>query len=185
MPVMWSCNDWYKRLCCFENANQWRELTVLRISAEEIVLSEGKNDVFKFCKRNERSLMTLIRTLIGLTDRPTNEPTNQPTKLISGSRGLLVNLIVADLVKKFPTFYGTRRFITVFVGVRHWYLSWAIWIQFTSTQSESKRPLGRPRRRWEDNINLRWTVGSWVSMWRTGFGWLRMIGSCDVLLWIR
>jgi hypothetical protein len=34
---------------------------------------------------------------------------------------------------------------------------------------EGKRPLGRPRRRWEDNIrmDLKWDVGVW-----TGFGWL-------------
>jgi hypothetical protein len=39
---------------------------------------------------------------------------------------------------------------------------------------EEKRPLGRPRRRWEDNIKTR-------SMGRTGFSWLR-IGSSGRLL---
>jgi len=37
---------------------------------------------------------------------------------------------------------------------------------------EGKRPLGRPRRRWVDNIRLisrRWDVGIW-----TGFGWPRI-----------
>jgi hypothetical protein len=29
---------------------------------------------------------------------------------------------------------------------------------------EGKRPLGRQRRRWEDN--LRWTSGSWRGSWR-------------------
>jgi len=29
-------------------------------------------------------------------------------------------------VKKFPAFYGTRRFITVFTSARHLSLSWAI-----------------------------------------------------------
>jgi hypothetical protein len=38
---------------------------------------------------------------------------------------------------------------------------------------EGKRPLGRPRRRWEDNIK--------GSMGRTGFGWLR-IGSSGRLV---
>jgi hypothetical protein len=33
---------------------------------------------------------------------------------------------------------------------------------------EGKRPLGRPRCRWEDNI--RWALGRQGSMWRTGFG---------------
>jgi hypothetical protein len=46
-------------------------------------------------------------------------------------------------------------------------------------RSECKRPLGRSRRRWEDNIKTDlgeiWTDG------RTGFGWLR-IGSGGELL---
>jgi len=29
-------------------------------------------------------------------------------------------MIVAQLVKKFPADYGTRRFITVFTRARHW-----------------------------------------------------------------
>jgi len=32
---------------------------------------------------------------------------------------------VHDLVKKFPVFYRTGRFITTHVRARHWYLSWA------------------------------------------------------------
>jgi hypothetical protein len=37
---------------------------------------------------------------------------------------------------------------------------------------EGKRPLGRPRRRWEDNIKAdfrKWYVGIW-----TGLSWLRI-----------
>jgi hypothetical protein len=36
---------------------------------------------------------------------------------------------------------------------------------------EGKRPLGRPRRRWEDNIKIfmKWDVGV-----RTGLSWLRI-----------
>ena len=37
---------------------------------------------------------------------------------------------------------------------------------------EGKRPLGRPRHRWEDNIKVdlqKWDVGAW-----TGLGWLRI-----------
>jgi hypothetical protein len=48
--------------------------------------------------------------------------------------------------------------------------------------------LGGPKSRdhWEDlgidgKITLRWTLGRWGSMWRTGFGWLR-IGSNGGLL---
>jgi len=40
-------------------------------------------------------------------------------------------LIVAQLIKKIPAFYGTRRFITVFTSAHHWPLSWARWILST------------------------------------------------------
>jgi hypothetical protein len=39
------------------------------------------------------------------------------------SRVLLEKLTVTQLVKKFPAFYGTRGFITVFTTVRNWSLS--------------------------------------------------------------
>jgi hypothetical protein len=39
-------------------------------------------------------------------------------------------------------------------------------------RAEGKRPLGRPRRRWEDNIKL--VLREIGSMGRTGFGWLRV-----------
>jgi len=41
---------------------------------------------------------------------------------------------------------------------------------------EGKRPLGKPRRRWEDNIKMifkKWDVGVW-----TGSSWLR-VGAGD------
>jgi hypothetical protein len=42
-----------------------------------------------------------------------------------GQLYLLEKLIVTELVKKFPAFYDTCGFITVFTTVRHWSLSWA------------------------------------------------------------
>ena len=39
------------------------------------------------------------------------------------SRVLLEKLIGSQLVKKFPTFYGTRRFIAAFTSARHLSLS--------------------------------------------------------------
>jgi hypothetical protein len=45
--------------------------------------------------------------------------------LTSWSRVLLERLTGLQLVKKFPTFYGTRRFITAVTSARHLYLSWA------------------------------------------------------------
>ena len=44
-------------------------------------------------------------------------------------RVLLEKLTGLQLVKKFPAFHGTRRFITTLTSVRHLSLSWAIPIQ--------------------------------------------------------
>ena len=44
-------------------------------------------------------------------------------------RVLLEKLTGLQLVKKFPTFHGTRRFITALTSVSHLYLSWASSIQ--------------------------------------------------------
>ena len=44
-------------------------------------------------------------------------------------RELLEKLTGLQLVKKFPAFHGTRRFITALTSVRHLSLSWAIPIQ--------------------------------------------------------
>jgi len=45
------------------------------------------------------------------------------------SRVLLEKLTSFQLLKKFPTFYGTRKFITAFTSARHLFLSWASSIQ--------------------------------------------------------
>ena len=39
---------------------------------------------------------------------------------------------------------------------------------------EGKRPLGRPRHRWEDNIILRWIFMKWEGVVETGWSWLRI-----------
>ena len=44
-------------------------------------------------------------------------------------RVLLEKLIGLQLVKKFPAFHGTRRFITALISVRHMSLPWASPIQ--------------------------------------------------------
>ena len=46
-------------------------------------------------------------------------------------RVLLEKLADLQLVKKFPAFYGTRRFFTAFTSFRHPFLSWASPIQST------------------------------------------------------
>jgi hypothetical protein len=44
-----------------------------------------------------------------------------------------------QLVKKFPAFYGTRRFITAFTSTRHLSLSWASSIQSITPHPTSWR----------------------------------------------
>ena len=51
-----------------------------------------------------------------------------PTYLPTPWRRILFEKLV-KLVKKFPLFYGTRRFITSFTSACHLSLSWARWIQ--------------------------------------------------------
>jgi len=57
------------------------------------------------------------------------------TKLTSWSRLLLEKLTNPRLEKNFPAFYGSRRFITVFIKASHWSLSWARWDHFPSLRS--------------------------------------------------
>jgi hypothetical protein len=46
---------------------------------------------------------------------------------------------IVQVEKKFPTFYGNRRFMTVITRPSHWTLPWATWIQFTPSQPISLR----------------------------------------------
>jgi hypothetical protein len=59
------------------------------------------------------------------------------------SRILLENLIGSQLVKKFPSFYGTRRFITVFTNACRLSLSWARSIQSMPSHPTSRRSVLR------------------------------------------
>ena len=56
-------------------------------------------------------------------------------------RVLLEKLTGLQLVKKFPAFYGTRRFITALTSVRHLSLSWANQIQSTYPHPTSWRSI--------------------------------------------
>ena len=61
--------------------------------------------------------------------------------LTSCSRLLLEMLTSFQLVKKFPAFYGTRRFITAFTSARHLSLSWSSSIQSMPPQPTSWRSI--------------------------------------------
>jgi hypothetical protein len=64
-----------------------------------------------------------------------------PTYLPSWGSVFLEKLIITQLVKKLPAFYGTLRYITVFTGARYWSLSWARWIQSTPSHPISLRSI--------------------------------------------
>jgi hypothetical protein len=57
------------------------------------------------------------------------------------SKVLLEKLIVTQLVNKFPAYYGTQRFSTVFRIVHHWLLFWPRWIQSTPFHTISLRSI--------------------------------------------
>ena len=57
------------------------------------------------------------------------------------SRVLLEKLTGLQLVRKFPAFHGTRRFITALTSVRHLSLSWASPIQSISPHPTSWRSI--------------------------------------------
>jgi hypothetical protein len=57
------------------------------------------------------------------------------------SWGLLENLPIVQLLKNFPAFCGTRRFITVFTRALHWSLSWARSIQSIPSHPISLRSI--------------------------------------------
>ena len=58
------------------------------------------------------------------------------------SRVLLDKLTVSQLVKKFPTFYGNRRFITAFTRARQLCVSWARSIQSMLSYRTAWRCMG-------------------------------------------
>jgi hypothetical protein len=62
------------------------------------------------------------------------------TQLTTSSRIVLRKPTVTQIVRRFPAFCGTRRFITVFTS-RHWSLSWARRIQSTTSDPSSLRSI--------------------------------------------
>jgi len=67
--------------------------------------------------------------------------TKHAYKLITWSRTLFEKLRVAQLLKKLPVFYGSRRFNTVFTRVRHETLSWATCSQSTPSHLTSLKSI--------------------------------------------
>jgi hypothetical protein len=81
----------------------------------------------------ESSLPCSQQPTIGPYPEP-DQSSPHPTYLTLTSCGwaLLEEPPILQLLKSFPTFYGTRRFTVVFTRALHWSLSWARSIQSTS-----------------------------------------------------
>jgi hypothetical protein len=71
------------------------------------------------------SLRTSIHGHLPSLSYPSNVSQHRKYWLTPWSRFLLEKLTGLQLVKKFPAFYGTRRFITALTGACHLSLSWA------------------------------------------------------------
>jgi hypothetical protein len=82
---------------------------------------------------------------------------NKSSLTQSWSWALLEKPPIVQLLKSFPEFYGTRRFITVFTRALHWSLPWA-----KSIQSIPPHPI-------LSYINIVHPPTSWSSQWCVSF----------------
>ena len=106
-------------------------------AARNELLLRSWNFFWKCCRKLEFSLLywTLLYHSI-------NTKNQTYTYLFTAwSRVLLEKLTVSHLVKKFPSFYGIRRFITATKTARHLSLSWARSIQSMPSYPTSWRPI--------------------------------------------
>jgi hypothetical protein len=89
----------------------------------------------------------LVATSFGHKLRPTSVHSNTRkwiyiyTYLLTPLSRVLDKLIGFQLVKKFPAFYGKRRFITSFASARHLSLSWASLIKSIPSHPTSWRSI--------------------------------------------
>jgi len=105
-----------------------------------------------YCRSLRRRCVLRVRNLPGLGQ-------SQPPAIIiltylltPWSRILLGKLTGLQLVKEFPAFYGTRRFINAFTSARYVSLSWA-----SSIKSIPKHPTSRR------SIFILYSIYAWVS----------------------
>jgi len=106
-------------------------------------------------------------------------------------RVLLEKLTGLQLVKKFPAFYGTRRFITALTSVRHLSLSWASPIQSIYTTPTSWRSI---LRRWVyiyevlscglgETYHILEGTGFCFGMWSSAIQWLTDVSDVSAKRW--
>ena len=105
------------------SGRSWNNVIAVRIALGKKTIDEGN-----------AKLMTLLghqktQNTVVARKRKNTTGINPKYLLTPRCRILLEKLTGLKLVKKFPTFYGTRRFITALTSVHHLSLSWASPIQ--------------------------------------------------------
>ena len=95
----------------------YRAAATKHVTIPVMYLNNLRANHWNVCKRLKSQQLTYLLTYL-------------PTYLLTPwCRVLLEKLTGLQLVKKFPAFHGTRRFITALTSVRHLSLSWASPIQ--------------------------------------------------------
>jgi hypothetical protein len=102
----------------------------------------GQSQVFLFSIVNPQSASHMPSPAIGCSENTLRillGSVSNRTDWLDTTCGIVLieKLIFAQLVKKFPAFYGTRKFITVLTRAWHRSLSWAIWFQYTTSHAIS------------------------------------------------
>jgi len=119
MRCNWTHRHVDVRLQC-ESYSGRRNETIISASSGVALWREQKNTAVK------GSILSLCRKMCSQ-----HIPRISMKKYLATWSRVLEKLIITQPIKKFPAFYGTKRFITVFTRVRHWFLSWARWIEST------------------------------------------------------
>jgi hypothetical protein len=88
------------------------------------------------------------------------------------TRVLLQKPPVAQLLKNFPIYYGTRSFITVFIRVLHRFLSWARWTQSIPPHPTSLRSIFTSLM---GSTGARGSVVGWGTMLQAGRSRIRVL----------
>jgi len=106
------------------------------------LLGNGQLSCYSIYDKSRITDKTVFESYWGKASMPALGPTWHATYLLTPwSRILLEKLTGFQLLKKFPTFYGTWRFITAFTRACHLSLPWASLIQFLPPHSTSLRSI--------------------------------------------
>ena len=126
---LFSMQNWFA-LCVDSSNNDWTNFSSSGLRWFSC------NILFSCSSRSNFSLQRKFGLTVLIT-----KPTRSTYLLTPWSRVLLEKLAILQLVKKFPAFCGTRRFLTALTSARHLSLSWAGPIQSTYPNPTSWRSI--------------------------------------------